>query len=220
MIMKKQNTRRLLFFIFIAPATLSFIGWVFWMQELRYAQPTPIPSNFIDVKAGSNVDLQDYIPGTNDKPTLLHFFNFNCPCSRFNMKDFESLANRFGKEINFLVVIQSEDKNDLDRFKRKYDLNVHTILDTDGGISDRCGIYVTPQGVLLDRKSTIYFKGNYNVARYCTKKETKFVELAITHLLKNEPLPLSLHYALTEPYGCTLPSDEPVTIKSSVFNLF
>ena len=212
--------RKLILFSIVIPTAGILIGWVFWKQELQYALPTPVPVNFVDVKAGTKVDLLKEIPSAAGKPTLLHFFNFDCACSRFNMRDFESMAKQFGNDVNFYVVIQSEDEDDVDRFNTKYGLDIPTILDKDGSISDKCGIYATPQGVLLDKESTIYFKGNYNLARYCTKKETKFAELAIGHLLKNEPLPLALQYALKEPFGCSLPSDEVLTVQGSMFSLF
>lgn len=212
--------RKVILFSIVIPIAGILIGWIFWKQELQYALPTPVPLNFVDVQAGTKVDLVNEIPATGDKPTLLHFFNFDCPCSRFNMRDFESMAKQFGSDVNFYVVIQSEDEHDRDRFIKKYDLDVPTILDKDGSISDKCGIYATPQGVLLDKEFTIYFKGNYNLSRYCTKKETKFAELAIGHLLENEPLPLALQYALKEPYGCSLPSDEAPADKGSMFSLF
>jgi len=219
--MKLTDTiRKLTLFSIVIPVTGILIGWVFWKQELQYALPTPVPSNFVDVRAGSKVDLVNEIPATGGKPTLLHFFNFDCPCSRFNMRDFESMAKQFGNEVNFYVIIQSEDEHDRDRFIEKYELDIPTILDTDGRISAKCGIYATPQGVLLDKELTIYFKGNYNLARYCTKKETKFAEMAIGHLLKNEPLPLALQYEMKEPFGCSLPSDEAQTVQGSMFSLF
>jgi len=212
--------RKLILFLMVIPMAGILIGWVFWKQELQYALPTPVPANFVDVKAGTKVDLAKVITSSGGKPTLLHFFNFDCACSRFNMRDFESMAKQFGNDVNFYVVIQSEDEEDRDRFNKKYDLDIPTILDKDGSISDKCGIYATPQGVLLDKEFTIYFKGNYNLARYCTKKETKFAELAIGHLLKNEPLPLALQYALKEPFGCSLPSDDVPTVEGSMFSFF
>ena len=104
------TTRKLILFSIVIPTAGILIGWVFWKQELQYALPTPVPVNFVDVKAGTKVDLAKEIPLTGGKPTLLHFFNFDCPCSRFNMRDFESMAKQFGNDVNFYVVIQSEDE--------------------------------------------------------------------------------------------------------------
>ena len=102
--------RKLILFSIVIPTAGILIGWVFWKQELQYALPTPIPQNFVDVKAGTKVDLVNEIPSTGGKPTLLHFFNFDCACSRFNMRDFESMAKQFRNDVNFYVIIQSEDE--------------------------------------------------------------------------------------------------------------
>jgi peroxiredoxin len=212
-------TKRVVLFAFIMLSIATLIGRVFWIQELQYALPTPVPAKFVDVRAGETVDLSDQISMDN-RPVLLHFFNADCPCSRFNMKDFESLAHDYKGKVNFFAVIQSKDHNAVDEFKKKYELNIPTILDKEGIISERCGIYATPQAVILDKNSTIYFKGNYNKARFCTRKETKFVDIALSSLLKNEPLPLSVKNALTEPYGCSLPSNGVDDKDQTILSLF
>src|SRR4051812_26817698 len=98
----------------------TLMGWIFWKQELQYALPTPKPVNFVDVRIGDTVNLKKELNLRTGDMALLHFFNADCPCSRFNMKDFESLAHRFKKEVNFFVVIQSKEINAEDKFKRKY----------------------------------------------------------------------------------------------------
>jgi hypothetical protein len=210
---------KIISFILTMLSLTSFIGWTFWVHEIQYALPTPVPANFVDVKIGDNVDLKQDLKTGGNKITLLHFFNPECPCSRFNMQEFESMARSHKNDVAFYVVLQSEDEDAVERFQNKYDLNIPVILDEDGTISDKCGIYATPQAVLLDKNSTVYFKGNYNSSRYCTRKETKFVEIAIDSLIRNKPLPLFVQNMVTEPYGCTLPSDE-VGQKEIAFNLF
>jgi len=196
--------------IFSISALLAVIsmGWIFWEQEAKYILPTPVPPQFKDVKFGASVDLSLYhvAPG---RITMLHFFNPDCPCSRFNMMEFERIASKYRDQADVYVVLQSTDEEDVETFRRKYDLNLPILLDHDGAISDRCGIYSTPQSVVLDKESKLYFKGNYNAARYCTRKETSFAEIAMDHLLKGEALPLWVTTELTLPYGCTLPSDDP-----------
>jgi hypothetical protein len=215
-----ERAGRILLFTVIMLSIMTLIGWIFWEQELQYSLPTPLPSHFVDVKIGDTVEVTKELGLKQGEMAFLHFFNFDCPCSRFNMQEFERMAHRYKGRIAFYVVIQSDDEEAVDQFNDKYGLSLAAIRDKNGTISDKCGIYATPQAVIIDKNSTIFFKGNYNAARYCTRKETRFAEMAMDHLLKNEPLPLSLLYAVTEPYGCTLPSDEPLAQKQSIFNLF
>ncbi|HTF21279.1 MAG TPA: TlpA disulfide reductase family protein [Chryseolinea sp.] len=183
------------------------IGWIFWEQEVKYSLPTSIPDHFKDVELGQAIDLSFYhlLPG---KIAMLHFFNPHCPCSRFNMMEFERLSMKYRDQADVYVILQSSDESDVEKFRSKYKLNLPVLLDKNGEISDRCGIYSTPQSVLLDRESRLYFKGNYNAARYCSRKETSFAEMAMDHLLQDETLPLWITTELTLPYGCALPSDE------------
>jgi peroxiredoxin len=218
--MKYRKIGKLILFTMLMISTVTLMGWIFWEQELQYSLPTPVPANFVDVKAGDTVDLKNDLAMRENKPALLHFFNFDCPCSRFNMKEFERMAHKYKGEADFFVVIQSEEEDAVEQFQNKYELDIPAVLDKDGVISKKCGIYATPQAVLLDKNSAIYFKGNYNKARFCAKKETRFAEIAMDYLLKNEPLPLFMQYAVSEPYGCSLPSDETVSKSKSLFNLF
>src|SRR5687768_9634557 len=201
-----MNKSRILFILFTVSA-ISLIGWIFWQYELKYSLPTPVPSHFRDVKLGEVVSVTGK-EIESGKPALLHFFNPDCPCSKFNMKHFELLSKKYGSDVNFYVVLQSEEDDAVEDFNDKYELSVPVILDRDGSISDQCGIYSTPQAVVLDKASVLYFKGNYNKARYCTRKETNYVQIALDSLIENKPLPLFVQNELTVPYGCSLPSDE------------
>jgi hypothetical protein len=135
------------------------------------------------------------------------------------MKDFESLSKKYSKHVNFYIVLQSDDENAKHDFKRRYELNLPILQDGEGAISDICGIYSTPQAVILNENSVVYFKGNYNKSRFCTRKETRYVEIALDSLIQNKPLPMFVQNELTLPYGCSLPSDER-SEKISILNLF
>lgn len=199
--------KKIIFFTVFALSAISLIGWIFWEHEIKYASPTPLPDNFKDVSVGSQIDLRSInLPG--GKSTVLHFFNPDCPCSKFNMKDFESLSKKYSKDINFYVILQSDDEDAEREFKKRYELDLPVLSDRDGMISDLCGIYSTPQAVILDKSSVIYFKGNYNKSRFCSRKETRYVEIALDSLMEDKPLPMFVQNELTLPYGCALPSDE------------
>ncbi len=64
---------------------VSGIAALFWQQELQYARPTPVPADYVTVLPGRRV-MVPVAAGAVRKPVLLHFFNPDCPCSRFNLK--------------------------------------------------------------------------------------------------------------------------------------
>lgn len=178
----------------------------FWQYEVKYALPTPAPIDLVEVCIGSQVDIEPFIT-QGEKPMLLHFFNPNCPCSKFNIKEFFDLEKEYGKNIDLAIILESELEEDVDQFKKTYGSEVDILLDKDGAISDVLGIYSTPQAVILDTDGVIYYKGNYNKARFCTNKDSRFVDQALEHLMAGEPLPIFTEKA-TIAYGCNLPSDK------------
>jgi peroxiredoxin len=210
--------RKTILFTFFVLSTTALVSWVFWEHELKYAAPTPMPDNFVDVAIGTEINLATlHIP--SGKSALLHFFNPDCPCSKFNMKEFGALARKYKDQVNFVVILQSSDESQIAEFKTKYELNVPVLADKNGQISDMCGIYATPQAVILNNSSQVYFKGNYNKSRFCTHKQTRFVEIALDSLVANRPLPAFVLTELMSPYGCELPSDNQDQ-ESGLSNLF
>ncbi len=152
---------RIIFFSISAIGAAALIGWVFWEQEIKFTLPTPVPANFKEVKIGQHVDLASYSIN-KDKPVMLHFFNPDCPCSRFNMQEFERLSHKYAGKVDVYVVIQARDQQAVTRFNNKYNLGLTVLVDTDVNISEICSIYSTPQFVLLNKKLTIYIIGTKN----------------------------------------------------------
>src|SRR5688572_15028979 len=99
--MERVKTSNVILFAVIAVSIVAMMGWVYWEQEVQYWQPTPIPANFVDVKVGDTVDLAADLPIAENRPAFLHFFNFDCPCSRFNMEEFERMAHKYRGQIDF-----------------------------------------------------------------------------------------------------------------------
>lgn len=203
-----NNRIKILLFTLLSVLAFSFVLWVFYEQEVKYALPTPIPENFIDVEIGETIQDEKVQALVNHSSTLFHFYSFECSCSRFNMEQFQKIVKKYGGAITIKVILQSDDTRDITRFKEKYDMDVAVVLDHDGSISDLLGIYSTPQAVILNEASTIYFKGNYNKARFCTKSQTQYTEIALNYYLKGEKMPESILKEMSMPYGCSLPSDQ------------
>ncbi|SDL31154.1 Thiol-disulfide isomerase or thioredoxin [Catalinimonas alkaloidigena] len=187
---------------------LTTIVYIFWHEDLRYSQPTPLPAHYEAVAPGSTPGLP--LP-TNGKPTVLHFFNPECPCSRFNIDHFRALVRRYGDEVNFIAVLQSDHEQTAQEKFADYDLDVEAVWDAKGQWAKQCGVYATPQAVVIDTAGTLFYRGNYNQSRYCTQPSTNYAQQAIERLLGQGtspmPPPLWPQTALRA-YGCQLPANQ------------
>ncbi len=179
----------------------SAIGAIFWYNELQYQLPTPIPVNYKAVNPGQLIKLSNALKADVSKPLFLHFFNPVCPCSRFNIKMFKSLVAQYGNQVNFVIVVISPKKYAADEVRKKFDLNIPVTFDA--SIAAACGVYSTPQVALVDVKGRLYYRGNYNISRYCTDDKTNYAKQAINGLLHTNKLLTFGRLALTS-YGCRL----------------
>jgi peroxiredoxin len=215
--------KRSLFISTLLIVIFSLIVAVFWYQESRYLLPTPVPENYLPVAIGHSVLNNQLLAPlvSKEKPVLLHFFKPHCPCSRFNMKHFSGLVRSYSQQINFIAVLQTGTHKDTQQaashFKEKYDLNIAVMLDADKKLAAACGIYSTPQAVILNKNGSIYYRGNYNKSRYCTNKNSNFAQMAIDSLLAGNTPPVFIEIA-TQAYGCELPDTTQQTNINYLFN--
>jgi len=176
------------------------IGYIFYTQELQYWLPTPVPANYREVPVGQLVELSDFSKG---RKKFIHFYNPNCPCSKFNFATYKELVKNYSSDFECFAVVQNTlegiSSADLDYLKR---LNVTLIADDNKRLATALGVYATPQIVLLDENNAIYYRGNYNQARYCTNAATSFAQIAMDSLLVKSQFyfPATAFTA----YGCTL----------------
>jgi thiol-disulfide isomerase/thioredoxin len=181
---------------------LSGICYLFWHEDWKYSLPTPLPEQYTEVRPGSVVKLEQKIKHS-DKPLFLHFFNPSCPCSRFNIPHFRSLVKKYGGNLDFAVVVMSDNPEyGKEQLLDRFDIDVPVYFDK--AIADSCGVYSTPQAVIIDANHKLYFRGNYNKSRYCTDKNTNFAQMAIDSLLSQSAY--SAAEAAIKSYGCSLPS--------------
>lgn len=173
----------------------TFVGYIFWHQELKYQLPTPIPVSYSPVFFQESIQL----PKAQSGAVFLHFFNPDCPCSRFNRKHVNQLVFLYKEKIDFKVVIPVYAS--IDEARSFFDEEIEIIQDT-AGWAEACGVYSTPQAVIIDQESKLYFRGNYNRTRYCTDPKTNYAELALQSFVNNKPLPLMDELA-KRAYGCS-----------------
>ncbi|MDB4285850.1 AhpC/TSA family protein [bacterium] len=184
---------------------LGIIINVFWHKELKYTLPTPVPENFQEVPLGTCIDT-DWNKG-EENMTFLHFFNPDCPCSRFNLKHFHTLYRANKDKVKFYVIVPEGVSQK--RTRRLVSDDIPILIDTDKKWRKACGIYATPQAVILDQ-GQIYYRGNYNKARFCTIPGSNYAEVSLKMLLQGEPAP-QWEESATIAYGCQLPDSISVT---------
>ncbi len=201
--MRKMKNRRLKQTIVMTwlLALFFIIGILFWYNALVYSFPTPIPDNYKPVPLGQviNIHLKG---GNNSKPLLLHFFNPDCPCSRFNISNFKRLHALYGSKLTFVIVVLSPKPYTIKDIQKKFNLDIPVFFDQ--SIATSCGVYSTPQVAILDSDYKLYYRGNYNRSRYCTDEKTSFVRIAIEGLLSRK-FHLKFNPLALRAYGCQLP---------------
>lgn len=193
--------------------TLLFTGIIalFWHHEWVYSLPTPIPEKYVAVNSGSSIDGSNWKIDesarkkklNSNRPLFLHFFNPDCPCSRFNMPHFGSLAKQYGHEVDFAIVVMSNKHFTEKEIQDKFGLNIPVFFDS--AIAASCGVYSTPQAAIIDTNHKLYFRGNYNKSRYCTDKKSNYAQMALDGLMHKDAHMVFDRLALTA-YGCRLPN--------------
>ena len=178
----KKNYLKKLFIAAWLIILFSGISFLFWQNELKYNSPTPIPVNYQAINPGTFIDFNNKIEIKNNKPIFLHFFNPGCPCSRFNITHFKFLVRQYGDKINFAVVVLSSDTTyTVADIQDKFGLTIPVLFDK--SIATICGVYSTPQAVLISTDHKLYYRGNYNRSRYCTDEKSNYAQMAIDSLL-------------------------------------
>lgn len=182
------------------------ILYLFWSQELKYVLPTPVPTGYVAKAVRQNIDLGSLPGNIQNTAVYLHFFNPDCPCSRFNLKHFNSLVKTFGDRVKIYAVIPGY--ADLNRAQEMIgNDDVVLVQDKLDSLAKACGVYSTPQAVIIDADHKLFYRGNYNKSRYCTLKESNYAEIALNALVAGLDPPPSNELANTS-YGCELPEKE------------
>ncbi|MBT1710528.1 redoxin family protein [Fulvivirgaceae bacterium PWU5] len=208
--------RKVLVSLLLGTASVS-IALLFWSQEMKYVMPTPVPPHFVSQALTSKVDFTLLAGYRAGKPVYIHFFNPDCPCSRFNLKHFHSLASQFGNQVQVFAVIPAY--ADLARAQDMIGTDnpsVVIVQDHADSLASACGVYATPQAVVIDAERRLFYRGNYNKSRYCTTKDSNYAEIALTALVAGKASP-QFGPRATQPYGCQLPDAEKPNLFVSLF---
>jgi hypothetical protein len=181
---------------------------MFWYQDWRYSFPTPRPEGLLQPPLGTLMAVAQLLPGRapqdSSRPLLVHFFNPNCPCSRFNVDHIQELNRIYQGRVNFIAVLEEDTTDKLVAGYQKLGLPFQAVVDSSGAIAQALGVYSTPQAAILDPRGALVFRGNYNSSRYCTDPASQYARIALDAFLAHKPPPAMEPAALIA-YGCPLP---------------
>lgn len=202
----KSITSRIYISVLLLTGMIGLILYIFWQEQAVYLLPTPKPVDYHEVSLGTKPSLlANQLPiGKSERPLFLHFYNPDCPCSRFNLSQFKTMVREYQDSVDFFVILHQSDKA---QSAVESEFEVPVIRDDSGKIAEAYGVYATPQALILNGSGEIYYRGNYNKARYCTSRDTRFAELALEAMIDRKPLPQFVELASIS-YGCSLPSDK------------
>jgi len=181
---------------------LATIAVLFWRNEWIYSLPTPVPANYKAIEPGATINVAHLLPFKTQRPVFLHFFNPDCPCSRFNIPHFISLVKQYGDQVSFAIVPVTTKKFTTADIQKKFNLNIPVVFDAT--LATACGVYSTPQAVIIDTNQTLFYRGNYNQSRYCANPKTEYARQALDKLFHNNAAIVFDQFAL-KAYGCQLP---------------
>ncbi len=190
---------RKIFVLFVICCCFGGVMAIFWYQEVQYSLPTKVPVNYKPVSLQTKVSFQGVL---NAKALFLHFYNPDCPCSRFNANHVQQLIHDHGDSINFFIIVPHT--ADIKKAKDKFGDHLSYLADDEGKITSACGVYSTSQAVIVGKEGRLFFRGNYNRSRYCTSQASNYAELALLSFINGRQLPL-FGALTTTPYGCELP---------------
>ncbi|MBS2024157.1 MAG: redoxin domain-containing protein [Deltaproteobacteria bacterium] len=194
---------RLALVIGLGVSCLSVAAWALWHEDGRFGLPTPRPPGLVQPEVATTLvlpqALADAVP-RGQGPVLLHFFNPDCPCSRFNLPHLEELKLKYGKDVRIVGLVEGEFAAGK---KLLGELGIPLVDDESGALANAVGVYSTPQAVILDGQGKLRYRGNYNAARYCDDPETQYARLALEAVLAEAPVALPVQASIA--YGCELP---------------
>jgi len=172
---------------------LLAVGW-FARTDAVDSRPLPAPETDL-IPVDSPLDLPGIEP--SGRPTLLHFVDPDCPCSRSNLGHLAALHRRFADRVRFVAVVREGSKMD------GLPAGMECVADADGRLAAGCGVWATPQGAIV-ASGRLYFRGSYNRSRSCTDRNTEFIRIALECLVRGEPAPTGLDSDRLA-WGCALP---------------
>ena len=176
---------------------LLAVGWLAHIDAVN-SRPLPAPDVVLP-PTDAPLDLPGVAP--SGRPTLLHFVDPDCPCSRSNLDHLAALHRRFADRVRFVAVVPEGSEMD------GLPAGMECVADVEGRLAAGCGVWASPHGAIV-ASGRLYFRGSYNRSRACTDPNNEFVRIALECLVEGRAAPTGLESDRLA-WGCALPQVAP-----------
>jgi thiol-disulfide isomerase/thioredoxin len=149
---------------------------------------------------GTQRSLGDY----RDRVVVVVFWGSQCPSSRGYAARLQALANRFGRDAQFLGVASNgyDDANQINQGKNQQGINFPVLVDQGGALARAFRAQVTPTVYVIDGQGVVRYKGAIDDDPSGNNPRAHYLRDAIQAVVGgNAPA-----QATTNPRGCRIAS--------------
>lgn len=189
----KFSDKRLAVIVVIAWIAIVVSGfWWFQFKDIRaFASEKSVVFFEGDKFSHQLVNMVKKTSGTKTKTTLVHFWNSECSCNRFNEPHVKELIEKYAQQdIQFLIVARvvelARKKEILAKAKKIFNHPaVLNVISEDESNLD--SMPSTPSVAVVNEKQSLMYFGPYSIGAVCSVKNGAFVEKILESMFKGKP---------------------------------
>lgn len=189
-------------------------GYAFWWFQARDLRPFDLQAANLIEEQELSLSLTQLLTTLKQKHPddayLVHFWQPDCSCNRFNQTHVNDIANKY-QEKNFQLVTivrphpDYSDQQIINMAKEQFGSNV--IIDHQKLLTGAARIPATPAAAVLDKTGKLAYFGPYSDSTFCGVGGTAFVERVADLLVQGEVTSL----LNTMVFGCFCNWDKNIT---------
>lgn len=170
---------------------LLLTAYAFWAFHFRYLHSVNSIDQWVMFSSDQMSITNEFV---HDKPTLIHFHDPNCPCSRFVVPDVKNITDSFLNEVHIRVLVP--DASAIAKASRLFGVEAEVAAIELQPVASPAAWLVASNG------QTVYL-GPYSDSGICSISESHQVAALLSDLLSGQVLSAGSH--LTTGCFCSWP---------------
>lgn len=170
---------------------MAYAFWWFLVRDLRpfYQQPQEQYALFESAELAEHLGAflyrNGYLESRSGNPAVVvHFWDPDCLCSRFNNSHVQSLIDDFGtKGVKFLIVLNAASEQQEDAWQKGRTLFPSATIISSRALGLPTPIPASPSTAIVDSQGQLAYFGPYSLGGLCLSSDEGFVETILSTLL-------------------------------------